>query len=344
MAAFGDSTTEGNVTVTNGGWPEQLRVLAESRWGRGGDGIHPMNRDPWTLTSGGNAWTIATTADAWDCAPLLGSAGNPVAATYLANGSAIIATWTKPVALTTSSFTLHMVDGAGSGNFSYSTDGGSSWTNVSTIWSQNNAVKKIHIQSSVTTTLKVRAANAAGTAVNTYIVGLESHTSSPGFVIHNVAANSEFSYSIVRTTAGNWHAWLDTLQPPLCTFMITNDSVLWETFGDISAGIQANLDAFASTVSGYGGCVLFMNFFEQGGRSVPIQASIRAIVKTVATAYSMPVIDFYDLIGNHAATVAAGYYDNSGDIHENDAGAVYIAQQVWATIARSGFGVSHRIT
>ena len=50
ICTMGDSTTKGTISVTNGGWPEQLRLLAESRWGRGGDGIHTLDRN-WVLTT-----------------------------------------------------------------------------------------------------------------------------------------------------------------------------------------------------------------------------------------------------------------------------------------------------
>lgn len=342
MAVFGDSTSKGDATVTNGGWPEQLRVLAASRWGRGGDGIHTMDRH-WTLTSGGNAWTIATTSDAWDCAPLLGYFTTPAPATYFANGSAKIATWTKPSSLSPTAFTIYIVDGASAANFAYSLDGGTSWTNVSNTWNSDNKIVKLRINTAISSTLKIRAANAAGTAVNVYMAGVEPHTSAPGFVVHNVAGDGEFSGSIVRTTAGNWHAWLDVVQPPLCVYMLTNDDELWELFGDISAKIQTHLEALANVVTGYGGCLLFMNFFEQTTRSISIQAAIRVIVKTVAAEYGMPIIDFYDLVGDYAASVAAGYVD-SGDIHPNNAGSVFIAQNVWAAIAKSGVGVKRRIS
>lgn len=337
MASFGDSTTEGNVTVTNGGWPEQLRVLAAPRWGRGGDGCHPMNRDPWTITSGGSAWTAATSSNVWDCAPLNGGAGTPAPVAYLGNGSTVIATWTMPGSLTTTAFTFYMVDGPSSDNFSYSLDGGTSWTDVTATWSQNNTITKIRINSAVTTSIKVRAANAAGTAVNTYIVGLEPHTSSPGFVIHNVAANAEYLLATVRTTAGNWHAWLDIVQPPLITVMYTNDVLFYS-----QASWRANLTSIANIVTGYGGCVLFMSMFEQFGRNITTQANMRADVKFVANNFGMPVIDFYDLVGDANATLAAGYYNTNADIHENNTGAIFMAQQIWSLIGKSGVGAKRR--
>lgn len=336
MATLGDSTTEGDVVVTNGGWPEQLRLLAQSRWGRGGDGCHPMNRDPWSIT---NDWTSAAAdgSSPWDRSIFNGGAGTPAPTTYFGNGSAMVATWTKPTGLAATSFTLYMVDGASAGNFSYSTDGGSTWLNVSATWNQDNSIKRIHINTAVASTVKIRAANAAGTAVNTYLVGLEPLTGASGFTIHNFAANIAFLSAMVRGGAGNWHALLDTIQPPLVTNMYTNDVVLF------SAPLwQSDLEALGTVVTGYGGSVLFMSMFEQFGRDITIQATMRSIVKTVAAEFGMPVIDFYDLVGDANATLAAGYYNTNTDIHENNAGAVFMAQQIWKLIAKSGVGAKFR--
>lgn len=334
-AHFGDSTTEGKQGITNGGWVEQIRVLADPRWQRGGDGCHPVNRDPWALTTAGNAWTIATTSDTWDCAPMLGTQPYPAAATYLANGSAKIATWTKPSGVTAASFTFFVVDGASAGNFSYSLDGGSNWTNVSATWAANNTVKRIRVAGPVTSTIKVRAANAAGTAVNVYLVGGKPNTANQGFVAHNLGADGEFLFECVRSTAGNWHAWLDSVQPALCTIMFTNDAVLFD-----ATAFEAQLRAFADVVTGYGGCVLFLNFFEQQGRETNL-AAMRAITKTVAADYGMPVVDFYDLVGG-GYSVANGLGYMADTAHASNTGCVWMAQQVWNVIAKPPLGAKFR--
>jgi hypothetical protein len=154
--------------------------------------------------------------------------------------------------------------------------------------------------------------------------------------VHNLGANSEFLFETVRTTSGNWHAWLDLVQPPLVTCMFTNDIV----FFDIAAW-QTRWETLMSTVTGYGGSVLAMNFFEQAPtiRDISQQDQMRQVVKLVAKNYGMPYLDFYDLVGDYAATYAAGYYDSpSGDIHANDAGCLFMAKKIWGAIARSNVG------
>jgi lysophospholipase L1-like esterase len=326
-AVYGDSTSEGNIGPTNGGWVEQVRVLADNRWQRGGDGLHPLNRDSWTLTTSPNAWTKATSSNAWDCGPMNGSLGSVAASTYLANGASKIATWTKPSAVTAATFTIYVVDGASAGNFSYSLDGGSNWTDVSETWAANNTIKRVRIPAPVTSTLKVRAANAAGTATNVYLVGGEPHTTNNGFVIHNLAANSEFQFNVVRGGTGNWHAFLDLVQPALVSIMFTNDALLFDP-----SIFEDELIELADTVTGYGGAVLFMNYFEQD-RSPENLASMRQITKNVAAASGMPVVDLYDAVGG-GFEVADGLGYMADALHPSDAGAVFIAQQVWPVIAR----------
>ena len=335
MGAFGDSTTEGNVAVSNGGWVEQLRILADPRWPRGSDGTHPFNRDPWTTTSGVDAWTGSTTSDVWDCQPCLGGVGL-YQATWLGNTATKIATWTKPGSLTVEAFTIYAVDGPSSANFSYSVDNGA-WTNVSITWNQDNTIKQIKIAMAVTNTVRIRGANSSGTARNAYIMGLEPTRRGPGWIIHNFGNNADFGFNLTRSTAGNGHAWFDLVQPSLCTWMYTNDAIFYD-----SATYQSNMSTFADMVIGYGGSVLFMNFFEQPGRAAAM-TGMRADLKTVAANYNMPYIDFYDLVGDNAAAIAAGYM-NAADLHPNNAGAVFMAQEIWKVISKSGIGAKRRIS
>lgn len=346
IACIGDSTTFGTSTTGTLGWPGALRSLAAARWGTGSDGLHTRDRNI-TLTTSADAWTKATTSDAWDRSPCLAGV-LAQQATYLANGSTKIATWTKPAALTVNGFYIWAVDGASSGNFSYSLDGGSSWTNVSQTWTQGNSIKRIFVGSNVTgtNTVKVRAANAAGTAVNCYFMGIEPTTTTSTYVIQNWGAASENTGSFVRTSSGNWHEALDLLQPQLLIFMMTNDEAITAALGGDESDIEPNwrplIESLADVVTGYGGSMLFMNFFEQTGRSVTMQATYRALIKTIAAEYGMPCIDFYDLVGDYQASVDAGYV-NATDIHPNDTGAAFMAQQVWKVIGKSNLGARTRV-
>jgi hypothetical protein len=113
LQTWGDSTTFGNVTVTNGGWPEQLRLLAAARWGKGGDGLHMVGNGGgntgrnWATSNG----TYAVAGDAWNGGA---NSGN----TYRMTASTHTATWTKPAALSPTAFELVIMDGASSADFS----------------------------------------------------------------------------------------------------------------------------------------------------------------------------------------------------------------------------------
>ena len=343
IACVGDSTTFGTNTTNLLGWPGALRTLMTPRWGNGGDGLHTRDRNT-TMTTGSDAWTLATTSNTWDCAPCLSAFTFSNAGTWLGNTATKIATWTKPSFLTVNAFYIWAVDGTSAGNFSYSTDGGTTWLNVSATWTGSNTLKRILVPTQITgtNTIKIRGANATGTAVNCYLAGIEPITNSTAPILHNLGAPGEDTASFVRTTSGNWHAFFDLLQPPLVFYMITNDESFWEAFGgDLRPAFQAKMETLATMVTGYGGCMVFMNFFEQAGRDVTMQAEMRVLVKTVAAEYGMPVIDFYDLVGNNAATVAAGYM-LAGDVHPTDAGATFMAQQIWKLIAKSGVGATNQ--
>lgn len=326
LSCFGDSTTEGTGT-TNGGWTEQFRVLADTRGDRGGDGVHLMNRDAWTL---GGSWTAASFLDAWDRGPFRGAAGSPAANTYHASGSANTATWTKPAGVTARRMRVYVIDGPGANDFSYRVDGGI-WTAVpgGTAWTAGNSVKVLDITTTVTSTFDVRAANAAGTAVDVYLVGVEPIGSTLGLTVDNFGAASDYFASLVRTTVGDWRTTITALAPQAMTTMFTNDVLLYG--GDGGTAWRAMLDAFATyAVTTLGVGWLPINFWEQDGRDVGTQAAMRADVKACAQTYGVKVLDLYDLTGDYAATYAAGYING---LHPTDAGAVFIAQQVWKMLA-----------
>lgn len=329
MSTFGDSTTVGDINTTIGGWPEQIRQLAATRWGNGGDGFHYNTRN-WTYTTAGNAWTNSTTSDAWD-------SGIFQAGTKLANGSAKVATWTKPAALTVASFEIVIVDGATSANFAYRIDGGA-WTDTTFTLAQNNGQKRLRVNSPITSTLDVRGANAAGTGVNCYLLGMMPYTKSPGLIIDNVSLDGQLLQFQERTTSGQAHAYISDMQPKLATVMFTNDVIsgFWN-----QSTYQTNMQNFCDAITAQGGSVLFINYFEQQ-RSAPDggtvnQAQLRAATKAAAVAKGMPCLDLYDLVGDNAAAQAAGYMD-SNPLHATDAGCAFIAQQVWKLIASSGRG------
>lgn len=333
IAIIGDSTVDDNKTLYKDySLPlEFCRLLNISPIGVKGYGFFGLWRNEWSLTTGANAWTKATVSNTWDSGPLLGSTfGTGV---YTGNNSNQVATWTKPTHVSVTSFDLHVIDGASSGNFSFRIDGGS-WINVSNTWDQNNSYDRITITSVVNTNVEVRCANAAGTGVQTYLVGLEPHDSNSNgqTAVHAMGASSEFSYSWKRTTAGNWAAWLQTQQPRLvfleCPF--TNDILFW---GD--PNIQTNCQSIIDVVKGYGGDVWLFCFGEQNGRNVTHQAEARTMAHNLAASNGLYIVDFYALWGNFAAANAAGYMQD--DLHPSVNGNRFMAQRLLNPLfARSG--------
>lgn len=337
MSTFGSSTTYGDVNVTNGGWVEQLRVLANTRWGRGGDGFQYSTRNL-SFTSGANAWTTSAAAtDAFD------SHVHESGVKY-GSGSGKIVTYTVPTGVTVKSFEVVIIDGASSADMSYRLNGAGSWVNCGFIGlTQGNTMKKSpRIAASVSSTIEVRCANAAGTSVTTYFAGIIPYTDSPGLIIDNISLDGLLLRFQERTRAGGGlnHAYANLMQPKLATVMYTNDVVTgtWTNAADH----QAFCESFCDSITTNGGCVLFMCFWGQdrsgdGGDARMLE--LRNATKAAASNKGMPVLDLWDIGGDLTSATALGYMGgDAGNLHETDAGAVRIAQEVWKIISHNSVG------
>ena len=324
IAMTGDSTIE-----LNNGWPHYLCDLIDPVWGTCNEGVFPANNPTWTFTTGGNAWTNVTTSDAWD----VGVFGPGVfgAGIKRGNTSAKIATWTKPSWLpTVTNWKLYLVDGASAAATSYSIDGGSSWTAIGSGFSGSNSILSFTVADSpITTTLKVRGANSAGTAVNTYLLGLEPTINPLGPTIHNVSSSGESSWAMYRTTAGDWTAWWDLRQPDIAVWQFTNDSAaIWS-----KSGYETRLNAWIDVIEANGGEVVIISFGEQDGRSVTDQADQRDSDASVAASRGWPYIDMCALWGGSFATAdAQGFMNDS--LHPSVLGMQSIAAEFWKVISR----------
>jgi hypothetical protein len=324
IACIGDSTTEI-------GWAAIIRDLASQRWGYGGYGIRHMGKE-WGQSG---VWTHGGLADTWNIGFQSGGF-SPNNGTWLGNGATAIQTWTRPIDCPAiSSFDLYVCDGSGAGNFSYSVDGGA-YTNVAATWAGLNALKKISIATAVTSTVAVRAANAAGTAVNTYLVGIEPRCSTTGVKVHDVSASGAFSNQFIRTAAtgnvGDWTQWLLMEQPQLVFMNFVNDLTIWG--GSHPADFQQRYDDFGALVTGYGGTVVYYRYFEfsdgTGGASPTYanQDDAGARIKTVAQKYGG---HFYDLKAIHGnfATVTAASIIGSDSTHPTPKGSRLMANHAW---------------
>lgn len=338
VACFGDSTTEGTGQTNPAelSWPAILRTRLSVAWGRQTNGFLGPWRDDY-LTFAGTP-TQSATSDTWNRGPF--SIDTLDSTVFRLNSSTDIATYTvrgAPV----QHVKLYVIDGPSSGNFSVSIDGGA-FANVSNTWSQDLSMDLLTINGPISSTLRIRGANAAGTTVLAYLVGVEAdYNAAAGAVVHNVGSAGAFGAFLVRLSgdSGDWGAWLDRVQPAVATWMFTNDvTALWNP-----TNWQARAEAFVDRVRANGGEAILMSFYEQGSRSITDQAEARSRLKTVAAAKVCPLIDFYDLVGDAAAAVAAGLMPSTSDVHATTKGHRYIADRVFNLLGRQRASVRARV-
>jgi lysophospholipase L1-like esterase len=315
IACVGDSTTEI-------GWAAILRDLATQRWGYGGYGVRPMNKE-WAQSG---TPTKAGGSDAWEVG-FVRSGASPNCGTWRLNTATDIFTWTKPndcPAIT--GFKLLMGDGPSSANFSYSIDGGA-YTNVSGTWTQNNSLRQITINTPVNSTVAVRGANAAGTAVLTYICGIEPLCATTGVKVHDISASGGFSNHLIRTgDAGDWTQWFLQEQPQLVFMNFINDMTFWT--GGLPAAFQQRYDDFGAFITGYGGTVVYYRYFEWVGPSTVTQDDAGARIYAVAQKYGGLFYDLKAIHGNFAAVSAAGII-GSDNTHPTPKGSRLMANHAW---------------
>ncbi len=336
VAVLADSTAALDMNAGVPTWPILLRDKMKDRWGRSGTGMIGTWVDNWTFTSGGDIWANSLVSDAWSKGPY---DGGFIAEchTMLANGATKTATLTKPTYLTTAitSFKLYVVDGPSSANFSYRIDGGS-WTDVSHTWNQDNSLDVITIASAVTSTVEVRGANAAGTAVNLYLVGGELITGT-GATLHDLSASAQGLFSTARSeNAADYNAWIDVIQPDLIVVCYTND--LASSFGVYNVTrITADLQSIVDRVAPYGKVIpmpLWGQDRESGDPGVTAARYIEhaGIYTSAAVASSSEYIDLYARYGDYATVNALGYMADA--LHLSDLGSIEVANVLWRLLAR----------
>lgn len=323
IACCGDSTTEV-------GWAALLREVMYHRWGYGGFGVRHMGKE-WT--SSGSP-TKGTNSDAWHIG-FQNNGFSPTNGTWRLNSSTDTFLWTKPIecpAIT--GFKLLVCDGASSNNFAYRIDGGA-WTNVSTSWAQANALKQITINTAVTSTVEVRGANAAGTTVLTYMVGIEPLCVATGVKVHDISSSGSFSGGLLRTgSSGDWTQWFTQEQPQivLCTFI--NDVVNSFWVGGQPAAYTTRMEAFASLIEGYGGLLIPYSYFEFGDGVDPTvanQLDKHAREMAVANGHQGLYYDLKTIYGSRTQVVTDGIV--SSDLtHPTAKGSRLMANHAWNII------------
>lgn len=233
LYAIGDSITEG--IITGNSWVgllyRMLRTTGE--WGQcAGIGVRHTAADD-IVVSG--SWTAATGAEPWDRMPWVNSVGQN-GSCYTSNaGTGSTIEWTRPgwVEGTITAVDILWVDGAGTGDWSYSINGGG-WTAMGQTRVGDNQLKKFTVTGSNITSIRVRAATAGGTATRIYFAAFRPHYNltltgaGQAFELHNLGSASNFAATLVRATPGNpWNIY-SLYNPTLVTLEFSNDVV----FGD----------------------------------------------------------------------------------------------------------------
>jgi hypothetical protein len=240
--------------------------------------------------------------------------------------------WTKPpLCPPVTGFKLLVCDGPSSANFAYRIDGGA-WTNVSHTWLRTNVMVQLTINSSVISTVEVRGANAAGTAVLTYMCGIEPLCASTGVKVHDISAAGSFSGQLLRTgSVGDWTQWFTQEQPDVVFCMFVNDNVNAFWTGGQPAAYQARFEALAAVVTGYGGIFVPYSYFENGdgvNPTVTNQTDKRARELAVANAYGGHYFDLRTY-GDRIQTVTDGWIESSDLIHPTPKASRIMANQAW---------------
>lgn len=313
----GDSTV-GN-PVTYDAWHERLRRrFGFDSVGYPGEGYYHCNR---LTSSGGGEWDYTGT---WSQTSTgLVSEGPMVTreCTAANGGTGAVATFTPPTGVDSSQIYLHWVDRAG--DFQYSKNAGSTWTNIGA--SGGSAYKRTAISGPITTSFKVRAYNGSA-GVLTNITGIELRTSSSqkGYILHNMGQSGARLFdSFARTTTGDKFAIFgSTILPPDLVIMgpWTNDVITGN--GQTDTGYANNWETvYNGIIAKRSSCnFIFLGAHEQanndGNRPVSDQTAFRAAVKAKAASLGVAYLDIYEAWGS------VGYRSAymADDWHMNDTG------------------------
>lgn len=224
-------------------------------------------------------------------------------------------------------FDIVWVDGPLNGAFSYSLDGGATWTGVASAQPANPTIKRTNVVAANPASIKIRAANAAGTANLTVQAGLILYsTAGPtsGVMVHNFACDGK-TYN--ATTVGGAAGLLSqgtadqlrifdnngdstqtgSLQPSLMIFCFINDMTMVDQATLTLAQYQANIQTLINRFFGY--CdLLFVNPPEANSIGSATQAACRAALKTTCAANGVAVLDLYDSFAAQGETGYAACY------------------------------------
>lgn len=299
-----------------------------------------------------SGWTDTLSTDAWDVSPY-GTASSAGLLRY-ANGVANTATWTADadVRFPNVGFAIYYADYTGAGTWSYSTNGGSSWTNIPDAPHNDNKIAKFYVATPITRggTITIRAANAAGTGQGCAPLGVEIFYQNPatasGLVVHNLAVSSATLHALTTATSGDRLAFFKSSKVRLGTNAISHIPTLGTVLLHVEDSATANtpnvvtwnadLNTFDAIVGPLGPVVVVSPYEIATATATAVnQANYRAQTKTTAAAWSTAgkVLDIYDLLAaagiNSNAQMSSAGLLYSDAINESQAGHLWVADKVY---------------
>lgn len=294
------------------------------------------------------SWADCTSSDAFD--------KMPYGRGRYANGSGNTVLWTIPKALPpVVGFKFYWVDLLVGGNWSYRIDGGA-WTAMGQTLANDQKMAQFYVSGTVTSTLEVRAANAAGTAVWCLPFGPEWFFRDPatttGLIVHNLGSNGAFLRDLVASTSGDRMAFYGTgsdgaikngTGSPISNRANCASVGMW--INDISlndagagGGYDQNLTTWTTRQQTLA-TVILMNAWGLGDLDSAMQIAYRARLKAVAATNGVQVKDFFDDYnalgyGSTNATQSAkllsqGLVGPTDSSHINVAGHTDIARRLY---------------
>jgi hypothetical protein len=323
IMVVGDSVPGDNHNGTEPHWPARLRALLAPVWGYGGEGYFGLWRPEWAAAG---SWSRAARDDAWNRAPW--------GQTYTASGAGNVFTFTTnrdsvtgPIA----GFDIYYVDGPRAASFAYRVDG-SDWVDGPGTFSAANRLRRTTVDRPVTSTIDIRAADAAGTAVTTYLAGVGLKGNAGQLVIHNLGFGGR---KLSHYLATDHTSFIALEAPDLVILNISNDAV----DGHRVAAWNARLDTFWQGVLGakLGVAVAEQNF----GRDVGRQRAWREAQQQVVTAHRGEWLDLHERWGDFATADASGFWFDVG-IHPSPAGYADMAERI-AEVLTVRDGGGHRL-
>ncbi len=246
-------------------------------------------------------------------------------------------TWTRPTAVSVTQCIFYWVDDStttAGAKWSYSTDGGSVWTEVSTTSPGTPTLQKTTVTGlSNPTDIRFRNASAAGTTYTNspVFLGLDVRHGTTGWVVHNVGqSGATFAVgtnaAIYASRLGDWKPLFTDIQPELIIFEFSNDTVGYD-----ASAFTAGMNTFFTNVNSYSDVVAY---------GFPDQARLTgsADLDNVRNAYMNGIINnggagvnFKERWGTASAASSLGLMEAGlFPIHPNETGDLEVA----STIAR----------